>query len=280
MKPSLLLAAAFAFVLPLPVQASLVALYGFEDSFYLGRNDTNPGHLDGTVNGDLVAGSSLHPGLGSHSLDLGLSGVNSPNRGLNLPDNSNILNGSRYATLSTFFSVTAIPGAGGASSFIWIGRNGNDGQVRLALQITENGGIRVIGRPIDGGNAGTANFQVGVTINTLYHIAATVDIALGNVSLYVNGAHFGSISNIAGLTAASGFFPDTDSNKAAIGSNHLGVERITGKMDDVRIYNEIISATEIADLASVAGLVPEPSTTLLAITASSLLLTRRRRPTN
>lgn len=265
-------------LLPISSHASLVAMYGFENPSAIGTNETNPGTLDTTPYGNVQAGTSLHPNLGSHSLLLDASNFGGDPRGLRFPDSSNILNGSSSVTVSTFFSAARLPAANGTSNLIWIGRGGDDNQVRFGLQIFDVNKIRVIGRANDGPNASNAVFDVGITLNTLYHIAATVDVTIGKVDLYINGVLFASQTGHTNFTSPIGTFPNTNSNKATIGSNGAGnSEYFYGKMDDLRIYNEILSATDIADLASAAGLVPEPSTTLLTITASSLLLTRRRR---
>ena len=51
-----------------------------------------------------------------------------------------------------------------------------------------------------------------------------------------------------------------------------------GLLDDVQVYNEALSAAEVASLYNSPGsVIPEPSTALLGLVSCGLLLVRRRR---
>lgn len=254
-----------------PLHAALIAQYGF-DSASPFRNDANPGTLDGTVAGNATQGASLSPGLGANSLL-----VDGVGDGIRLPAGSNILNGATTATISTFFSAAELPGANGVRNLVWIGRNGADAEVRFALQVVDLNKIRVIGRAIDGGSSGVATFNANLSLDTLYHVAATVNYATGSVDFYLNGTLFGSQTGIANLTAPGGALPNTNSNRTTIGSNGgVSGESFNGRIDDVRIYNEALDAATIAAIAAAGG-VPEPSTWLISMSALGLGLGVRRR---
>jgi MSHA biogenesis protein MshQ len=255
-----------------PLHAALIAQYGFDTATPY-QNDANPGTLNGTAIGNATLGASLAPGLGPNSLL-----VDGTGDGIQLPNGSNIINGAVNVTISAFFTATTLPGAGGVANIAWIGRNGSDTEVRFGLQLFDSNKVRVIGRATDGGSSGNAVFNANLTIGTLYHLAATVNYANGNVDFYLNGAFFGSQAGIANLNAATDVLPNTNSNRAAIGANGIvGGEYFNGRIDDLRIYNEALDAATIAAIAATGGLVPEPSTTLLSISAFGLLLGFRRR---
>lgn len=76
--------------------------------------------------------------------------------------------------------------------------------------------------------------------NTWHHVAAVYDGA--NVTLYVDGSSDGSVAKTGNLT--------TSSRNVRIGARHttsMG-EYFTGIIDDVRIYNKALSASEIQQI--------------------------------
>lgn len=93
--------------------------------------------------------------------------------------------------------------------------------------------------------------------NTWYHIAITYNS--GTLSVYVNGVSRGSCT---GALAQNGF-------KLGDSGNTSYSQPFAGLIDDFRIYNRVLSATEIAALATNNGIPEEPSSTV-----ASGLLTR------
>jgi len=61
-------------------------------------------------------------------------------------------------------------------------------------------------------------------------------------------------------------------SNALIGSERTGARFWNGSVDEVRIYDNELSATEVATLAGV----PEPSSALLGLASLGLLLRRKR----
>ncbi|WP_320042293.1 LamG-like jellyroll fold domain-containing protein [uncultured Desulfobacter sp.] len=82
-----------------------------------------------------------------------------------------------------------------------------------------------------------------ITAGQWNHIAAVMDEE-NNVSFYLNGVLAGEVAGSGALTA------DTDDN-LLIGSD-TGDRFFDGMIDDVRVYNRALSASEISDAVSVA----------------------------
>ena len=110
--------------------------------------------------------------------------------------------------------------------------------------------------------AGNQNLAAPSTLalNTWTHMAATFDGA--TVRLYVNGAQVASQAQTTSLVPTSGTLQ--------IGGDNYPNEFFVGRIDEVRIYNRALSASEIqTDLNTAVGGPPAPDTTAptVAITA-------------
>ena len=77
---------------------------------------------------------------------------------------------------------------------------------------------------------------------TWMHVAATYDGT--TIRLYVNGVQEGG--NLAGPASIA-----TNNLALGIGAQPDGASKLQGAMDDVRLYNTALSASEIAALASI-----------------------------
>ena len=97
---------------------------------------------------------------------------------------------------------------------------------------------------------GVADQKISYALNsnTWYHIVAVQNFSGGapsNVTFYVNGVSAGTVSNTSAFNSSS--------NKTAFiggGSTYTNSTSVNGLIDDVRIYNRALSATEISALAS------------------------------
>jgi glucose/arabinose dehydrogenase len=88
-----------------------------------------------------------------------------------------------------------------------------------------------------------------LTTGVWTHLAATYDGAA--IRVYVNGALSGSTSTSGAIAVSSGAF--------RIGGNAVWSEFFAGLIDDLRLYNRALSATEIqADMATPVGPPPPP----------------------
>ena len=77
-----------------------------------------------------------------------------------------------------------------------------------------------------------------------HHVAATFDNAADQVVLYVDGS---------AETFSSTYTPAANNEQLIIGSSYYGGEAFDGVIDDVRIYNSVLGAQEITDLAASGG---------------------------
>ncbi len=108
------------------------------------------------------------------------------------------------------------------------------------------------------------------------HLAVTIDLAVGSISLYVDGVPVAAQSPLNGTPAFPGF------NNFEIGRlGRTGGSGVTdpfgGLIDDVQVYDEALSATQIQFLFNNPGVaIPEPGSLVLA-GLGLLSLARRRR---
>lgn len=111
------------------------------------------------------------------------------------------------------------------------------------------------------GSNGTTNFQAVGTgtsgqANTWYHVCSTI-VGNGNHILYVNGVQVGS------TPFNSSQFPTN--NIIRVGGNvntNAATYTYKGLVDDVRIYNRALSATEVQALARYVPIMPAPTSGL------------------
>ena len=90
-----------------------------------------------------------------------------------------------------------------------------------------------------------ATSGAGLTAGNWYHIAASFDNAADTVALYIDGVHVHTQSTTA--------TPDINSLDLLIGNSAYSGEEWDGLLDDVRIYDSVLSATEITALANGGG---------------------------
>ncbi len=107
-----------------------------------------------------------------------------------------------------------------------------------------NSGQRASANLFLGGSEAEARSAGQLPANVWTHLAATYDGA--TIRLYVNGTLSGSTTATGSLPASTGPF--------RIGGNAIWDEFFSGQLDDLRLYNRALSATEVqADMATPVG---------------------------
>ena len=117
-------------------------------------------------------------------------------------------------------------------------------------------GFRSTGKPVCGGRAPDSQSlaewrgNTAVSLNEWHHFAATVDVPTDTVQIYIDGV---LQTNEANGTFTNAVFDNTDSHSISIGSTSAATERFNGDIDEVRVYNRALSATEIWNLYQAGG---------------------------
>jgi hypothetical protein len=156
-------------------------------------------------------------------------------------------------TVALWVKTTDSAGTGGAQW--WAGRGLVDGEV--------SGGAADWGTSVVSGKfvfgVGSPGGDVSVTSSTSvndgqwHHVAATRDSTGGAMQVYVDGVPRGSgVGPIGARTAPASL---------RIGGILTGVNFLNGTLDDVRLYDRVLSASEVAELA---GSVPAAPTDVTA----------------
>lgn len=107
----------------------------------------------------------------------------------------------------------------------------------LGSKFQDGGGGKITYRVISGGSADTSVNRP--TINKWQHVAVTRNSS-DKVDLYING---GTASRLFSDAAQSG------NHVVAIIGKHGGTQFVQGFLDDFRVYNRVLSASEIESLA-------------------------------
>lgn len=222
--------------------------------------------LDG--NADAIVGTSgIANGTPMPTTDLngnvgGAVQFNGTTDYFNLGDLGSFTAGSLSAWVRTDTNATergavAVGASGGGTSVYFSFMNNASGQIRVDLD--------------DGVNRRDVQNATAMVVGQWYHIAATFD-AGGTFRLYTDGVETNTES-LAG-----------DNSPYAMSFDGLiGAERTTerfweGAIDDVRIWDNELSAAEVGDLfASGPVAVPEPSVPSFLGLAGLALIARRRR---
>ena len=112
-------------------------------------------------------------------------------------------------------------------------------------------------------NSGTTPTEVGVW----HHVAWTNTAGDGQQTIYVDGVEVGS-----GGGGNAGAYNNNGLEPLLVGTSR-NQGSFNGDLDDVRVYDEVLSGAQIAALATV---IPEPTSGILLSLASLALLRRRR----
>ncbi len=180
-------------------------------------------------------------GMIDNALDLGVPGDTATN-GVRIPSDPSISNLTQF-TLSTWVyfharSYHSIISAGhlgpaAAAGYTLLIDNRTGGQISFGLEKSDGTGV----------NVDTSNYDF--LPKRWYHVVATYDGTYGR--LYADGDLIREETHINAIDIP--FASDTFLGVYSSGGNSY----ITGKMDDVRIYDRALSATEVKDLYATGG---------------------------
>ncbi|MBI2049589.1 LamG domain-containing protein [Candidatus Roizmanbacteria bacterium] len=127
--------------------------------------------------------------------------------------------------------------AGKASTVAYSTINNSDG---WAFLFGNNGRLSFALPGVSPSNSAGASFAP----NTWYHVASSYDASLDTVTFYVDGLPLGSpvsMTDVGNLNNMNSF---------VIGREADGGRAINAVIDDVRVYNRVLSSSEVSDLAN------------------------------
>ena len=189
----------------------------------------------------------------------GLSNINFSNTGVSIDDNGKIgkcyhFNADQYIKESTYdwtnfntseFSLCCwykepSPVASGNSQIICIGTSSGWNNIRIGLLRRTSNGYPLFSVS-DGSTAIQYNFTASIfTFDTWNHIAVTYNN--GELKMYLNG-----VLNKTGETTITPVL--NSSQHLGIGAASNGAEKLTGYLNDVRIYDHCLSAKEVEEIS-------------------------------
>jgi len=189
----------------------------------------------------------------------GISDIEIINNGATIDNNGKIgkcynFNGSSYCYESTYdwsnFNTSAFslccwykepsPVASGNSQIVCIGTSSGWNNIRIGLLRSTSSGYPMFSVS-DGSNAIKYNFTAtSFSLDTWNHIAVTYNN--GTLSMYING--------ILDKTENTTIIPVLNSSQhLGIGSASNGAEKLTGYLNDVRIYDHCLSQKEVKEIS-------------------------------
>jgi len=222
-----------------PPPIGLVAAFSFSEG-----SGTSVGDASGNNNTGLVTGNAAWTTQGRYGSALSLDGVDDL---VTIPDAPS-LDLTTGMTLEAWVNPTGLSG--------WRTVMMKEISAGLAYALYANDNAPKPAAYVHLANQSQSNGVGGATqlpLNTWSHVAATFDGA--TVRLFVNGVE---VSN----APASGSLMQS-SNSLRIGGNGVWGEYFAGIIDEVRIYDRALTATEIqADMSTPVAAPPRPPTNL------------------
>ncbi len=209
----------------LDLDANLQGYYQF-DSADPGNDSSPGGTLDGTLNGDATV---ITDGIRGDVLSLDGTG--------DYVEIAGTVSNPTNVTLSAWVKYSSAPANGGEVISI-----GND----IALRV-DDWTQGVTGFFWDGTTHQFIGSSVSLADNNWHHIAFTFDDGANTQSLYIDGTLVAS-GNFTSSITYTGWFPQTTiGTHADLGDSSFD---FSGLIDDARIYDRALSASEIQGLAS------------------------------
>jgi gliding motility-associated-like protein len=218
---------------PLPVNTGLVACFPLNGN----ANDETASPIIPTITGNVVLTNNRN-GINNSAYDFTNSSSTkisySLSSKLDVPANQSFTMSSWFYQRDTTVDQSVIATLNGANGKAYI----------LFVGGTSWGSLhrKIVFRDYDGPslNKVLISSSNNIQLNTWYHVAITIDKVTGLNTLYLNGSPIASVT-----------IPDNSiitSPNFYIGNNSVNNWGITGKIDEVRIYNRALSASEVMQL--------------------------------
>ena len=242
---------------PIPSQQDPIVWYKFDEGSGAIAADSSGNGKNGTlVNGPTWVGGAIGNAL---NLDGSNDYVSMP---------TGVVNGLNNFTIATWVNLDSVSnwarvfdfGAGTTVNMFLTPRNSLTGVVRFAITTSGNGAEQ----PING----SAPLPTGAWT----HVAVTRSGNTG--TLYVNGAIVGSNNNMTLNPSSLG-----NTNQNWIGRSQYPDPYLDGRVDDFRIYNRALSASEVNNLASPGQPTPTSTNTPIATPTNTPTATPTNTPT-
>lgn len=236
-------------------------------------SDSGTGGYNGTVNGtsNFVAGPSL-PGItGNQSGNFNTGGGTITS--VSVPDDDVFSFGN--STSDSPFTVSAwINPASLTDSFNGLVSKDNGTQREWALIVLSNGNLRMFLKSLSGNNQQSIDSTESISTSVWTHVAATYDGSgsYTGINLFINGTA-ATLQNPFNNT-----YTAMSNTSADVAIGVYGTNFFEGLIDEVAIFNGVLSLDQISALAGEAQFTPapEPSTLLLLSLAATGLAMRRR----
>lgn len=153
------------------------------------------------------------------------------------------------ATLMTWVKPVTLTGTERMMLYFSTGTANNSSRAAITMRIGT--GFRCSGRRLDADTVQTVDSTTVPATGTIYHVAGVLDWTNTALRIYVNGVQENSVT-VAGWTGNS-------SNTASLGAQMAcrtagdNATEIDAILDDPRVYNRVLTANEIQDIASARG---------------------------
>lgn len=152
------------------------------------------------------------------------------------------------ATLMAWLSVASTPSSELMAVHFSTGSSTSNARLSLSYRGVETR-WRVSARRLDANSVSSVNGTSAPSIGQVCHVCGVAEYSNQILRLYVNGVQENTLT-ITGWTGASS---DTASQSARIGSTGTGASYYNGAVTDVRTYNRVLSADEIASIYRARG---------------------------
>jgi hypothetical protein len=197
--------------------AGLVAAYGFDEGSGTTVTDASGNGNTGTISGATWAAS------GKYGKALQFNGTNAR---VNVPDAAS-LHLSGGMTLEAWVNPSTVNG-----NWRDVIYKGND---NYYLEATSTNASKPDAGLIAGGSYGDAYGSAALPANSWSYLAETYDGS--NVRLYINGTQVASTAHTGAIS--------TSTNQLQIGGDSIYGQYFAGLIDEVRVYNTALTATQI-----------------------------------